>query len=98
LNGVIYANRKNRALLEDKGIDHAFKRIALPMNPNKTNRNIVANSNKKQGQRNHIATTFGHLKDRFNLDKVKWTIPGGESMQIQLGFIAFNLHTALANA
>ena len=44
----LYANRKNRALLEDKVIDHAFKRIALPMNPKKTNRNIVANSNKNK--------------------------------------------------
>ena len=45
-----------------------------------------------------IEATFGHLKDRFNLDKVKWTIPGGETMQIQLGLIAFNLHTALVKA
>ena len=44
----LYANRKNRALLGDKGIDHAFKRIALPMNPNRTNKNIVANSNKNK--------------------------------------------------
>ena len=49
-------------------------------------------------QRSYVEATFGHLKDRFNLNKVKWTIPGGETMQIQLGFIAFNLHTALAKA
>ena len=34
----------------------------------------------------------------FNLDKIKWTVPDGETMQIQLGLIAFNLHTALANS
>ena len=95
----LYANRKNRALLEDKGIDHSFKRIGRPPNESKQDKqNHRRQFKQKQGQRNHIEATFGHLKDRFNLDKVKWTIPGGETMQIQLGLIAFNLHTALVKA
>jgi IS5 family transposase len=95
----LYANRKNRALLEDKGIDHAFKRMGRPPNESKQdNQNHRRQFKQKQGQRNPVEACFGHLKDRFNLDKVKWTIPGGESMQIQLGFIAFNLYTALDKA
>lgn len=95
----LYANRKNRALLEDKGIDHSFKRMGRPPNESKQDKQKYRRQFKqKQGQRNHVEATFGHLKDRFNLDKVKWTIPGGETMQIQLGLIAFNLHTALAKA
>lgn len=95
----LYANRKNRALLEDKGIDHAFKRMGRPPNESQEDkRHHRRQFKQKQGQRNHVEATFGHLKGRFNLDKIKWTVPGGETMQIQLGLIAFNLHTAMAKA
>ena len=95
----LYANRKNRALLEDKGIDHAFKRMGRPPNESKQDKQKHRRQFKqKQGQRNHVEATFGHIKNRFNLNHIKWTIPGGETMQIQLGFIAFNLHTALGKA
>ena len=39
---------------------------------------------------------FGHLKDHFYLDKIRWTVPDGAYMQIQLGLIASNLHRAAA--
>ena len=95
----LYANRKNRALLEDKGIDHAFKRMGRPPNESKQDKQKHRRQFKqKQGQRNHDEATFGHLKDRFNLDMIKWAVLGGETMQIQLGLIAFNLHTALVKA
>ena len=95
----LYANRKNRALLEDNGIAHAFKPMGRPPNESKEDKQKHRRQFKqKQGQRNHVEATFGHLKDRFNLDKIKWTVPGGESMQIQLGLIAFNLNTAMAKA
>ena len=95
----LYANRNNRALLEDKGIDHAFKRMGRPPNESKEDKRQHRRQFKqRQGQRNHVEACFGHLKDRFNLDKIKWTVPGGESMQIQLGLIAFNLNSAMANS
>ena len=95
----LYATRKNRALLDEKGIAHAFKRIGRPPDQSKQDRQTQRRQFKqRQGQRNHVEAAFGHLKDRFNLSKIKWTVPGGESMQIQLGLIAFNLHTAIANA
>ena len=105
LSDQLYANRKNRALLDEKGIPHSFKRMGRPPNESKQDKQDKQDKQKhrrqfkqKQGQRNHIEATFGHLKDRFNLDKVKWTVPGGETMQIQHGLIAFNLNIAMANA
>jgi hypothetical protein len=93
----LYANRKNRALLDEKDIPHSFKRMGRPPNESKGDKQKYRRQFKqKQGQRNHIEAAFGHLKDRFNLDKVKWTVPGGETMQIQLSLIAFNLNTAMA--
>ncbi len=51
---------------------------------------------KRQGQRNHIEALFGHLKSHYYLDKIRWTVPGGESMQIRMGLIASNLNRALS--
>lgn len=95
----LYATRDNRTLLDEKDIPHSFKRMGRP--PNETSQEKQAHRRqfrKKQGQRNHIEATFGHLKSRFNLNKIKWSVPGGESMQVQLGLIAFNLNSALAKA
>jgi transposase, IS5 family len=95
----LYANRVNRRLLEEKHIPHSFKRIGRPPNDSPEDKQKQRRAfNKKQGQRNPVEATFGHLKQRFNLDKIKWRISGGETMQIQLGLIAFNLHSAISRA
>ena len=95
----LYATRANRALLDHHGISHSFRRVGRPPNESPSERQKTrAEFKKTQGKRNHIEASFGHLKERFNLDKIKWTVPGGETMQIQLGLIAFNLHTAFANS
>ena len=99
LGDGIYANRSNRTFLEEKEILHCFKQVGRPPNllpeeQQKQRRTF----RKRQGERNHVEATFGHLKSRFNLDRIKWWVPGGETIQIQLGLIAFNLHTAVANA
>ena len=95
----LYANRANRKLLDEKGIDHSFKSVGRPPDETadqkqKRNRQLK----KKQAERNHIEATFGHLKSRFNLDKITWRVPDGMAMQIQLGLIAYNLTRALAKA
>jgi hypothetical protein len=95
----LYANRVNRRLLEEKQIPHSFKRIGPPPNDSPEDKQKQRRAfNKKQGQRNHVEATFGHLKQRFNLDKIKWRGSGAETMQIQLGLIAFNLHSAISRA
>ena len=95
----LYATRKNRALLEEKDIDHSFRRLGRPPNDSKEERQKKQRDFKtKQGRRNHVEACFGHLKSRFNLDTISWRVPDGETMQIHLGLAAFNLHTALAKA
>ena len=44
----------------------------------------------------NIEGAFGQLKTHYNLNEVKWLVPGGETLQIGLGLIAFNLTVALA--
>ena len=95
----LYANRHNRDLLKEKGIPHSFKRIGRPPNESPTqSRFYRRNFKKKQGQRNHIEATFGHLKSRFNLNVIKWSVPDAHSIQIRLGLIAFNLNSAISKA
>jgi hypothetical protein len=99
LGDGIYANRSNRTFLEEKEISHGFKRVGRPPNllPEEQQKQRRTFRN-RQGERNHVEATFGHLKSRFNLERIKWQVPGGETMQIQLALIAFNLHTAAAKA
>ncbi|MEE3193102.1 MAG: IS5 family transposase [Candidatus Poribacteria bacterium] len=95
----LYANRDNRKLLEELSILHAFKRMGRPPAESPNEKQERRRSFKKnQGRRNHIEATFGHLKNHFNLAKIKWTIPDGALMQIQLGLIAFNLSSSLAKS
>ncbi|NBT42349.1 MAG: IS5 family transposase [Alphaproteobacteria bacterium] len=95
----LYATRKNRALLEEKDIDHSFRRLGRPPNDSKEERQKKQRDFKtKQGRRNHVEACFGHLKSRFNLDTITWRVPDGETMQIHLGLAAFNLQAALAKA
>ena len=92
----LYATRKNRAFLEEQEIEHAFKRVGRPpKEPTEEARKKRRRFKKKQGERNHIEGTFGHLKSRFNLGTIKWRVVDGERMQVGLGLVAFNLHTAL---
>ena len=95
----IYGTRSNRALLKEKEINHSFKQVGrLPQESPEEKSKRKRQFKKRQGQRNHIEAAFGHLKTSYNLDKIKWRVSGGESMQVQLGLIAFNLNTALAKA
>lgn len=93
----LYANRANRALLDEKGISHSFKPVGRPPDDSLENKRKRKQKLKiRQGERNHIEATFGHLKNRFNLDKITWRGPDGMAMQIQMGLMAYNLSSALA--
>ena len=95
----LYSNRDNRALLKEKEISHSFKHVGRPFNETRADqRKRKTQFKKRQGQRNHIEAIFGHLKKRFNLNRLTWTVPDGATMQIQLGLIANNLHRAAAAA
>ena len=93
----LYSTRENRRILNHAHIAHNFKSIGrpphLPKPEQSKNRRITK---QLHGQRNAIEGAFGHLKTRFNLDKITWSVPDAESMQIHMGLIAFNLNKALA--
>jgi IS5 family transposase len=96
----IYANRYNRDLLQASQIEHGFKRIGRP--PTLSPEAIAEQKKqsrlrrKRQGQRNAIEATFGHLKSRFDLDKIRFTVKDGAQFQIRLGLIGWNLYRAIA--
>lgn len=93
----LYANLKNRKLLKNCEIEHSFRHLGRPPNESKVVKMKKQNLfRKRQGQRNHIEATFGHLKNRFNLDKLTWSVPGGPKMQVHFGLISANLHRAVA--
>jgi len=93
----LYANRDNRDLLKSQGIEHSFRPVGRPPNiSDKEKKKQRATFKKHQGERNHIEGLFGTLKSHYHLDKIRWTVPDGESMQIRMGLIASNLNRALA--
>ncbi len=97
LGDQIYATRANRELLKEAGIEHGFKRIGRPPTlPSKSEKRDRAIRRKRHGQRNSIEAAFGHLKQRFNLGKIKLRVPHGAQIQIRLGLTAANLHRAIA--
>ena len=88
----IYATHANRTLLQEQGIEHAFKRMGRPPTLQKNGRNTEKITFKKnQGQRNAIEATFGHLKERFNLRHIVLKVKDGAHIQIRLGLISRNL-------
>lgn len=98
--GKTFANELQRLVIEQlksKGIDHAFPSIGRPPNiPPDQKTKQRQQFLHKQRQRNHIEAVFGHLKDRFNLGKIKWHTTDGHLLQVQFGLAAFNLHSALS--
>lgn len=95
----LYASRDNRSLLNKKGIEHSFRPVGRPPDISKQDRKKQRSTYKtRQGQRNRIEGLFGHLKSHFYLDKIRWTVPNGAYMQVQLGLIAHNLQLAATRA
>jgi len=91
----IYGNRENRKLLKENEIRDAFEplgRKARKQNPPDRWRK------QKQRERNRIEGSFGHAKNHFNLDKIKYYIEDGPEIWVRLGLIGMNLQTAVKKA
>jgi IS5 family transposase len=91
----IYGNRENRKLLKENEIRDAFEplgRKARKQNPPDRWRK------QKQRERNRIEGSFGHAKNHFDLDKIKYYIEGGPEIWVRLGLIGMNLQTAVKKA
>ncbi len=95
----IYATRHNRNLLDKAQIEHGFKPIGRPPTLSKEALLLRKIQQKqfrnRQGQRNAIEATFGHLKAHFGLDKLRFTGKDGAQFQIRLGLATLNLHRAI---
>ena len=91
----IYGNRENRELLKENEIRDAFEplgRKAQKQNPPDRWRK------QKQRERNRIEGSFGHAKNHFDLDKIKYYIEDGPEIWVRLGLIGMNLQTAVKKA
>ena len=88
----IYGNRENRELLKEHEIRDAFEplgRKARNQNPSNRWRK------QKQRERNRIEGSFGHAKNHFDLDAIKYYIEGGPEIWVRLGLLGMNLKTAM---
>jgi IS5 family transposase len=87
----IYGNRENRRLLKKHEIQDAFEPLGR-----KARQQSPADQWRKQKQRerNRIEGIFGHAKNHFGLDKIKYYLPAGPEIWVRLGLITMNLQTA----
>jgi len=88
----LYGNRDNRNLLKEYQIRDAFQPLGR--------KTCIQNSSdkwrkQKQRERNRIEGSFGHAKNHFSLDKIKYYLQDGPEIWIRLGLMAMNLKTAV---
>ncbi len=88
----IYGNRENRKLLKKNDIRDAFE----PLGRKARKKNPADRWRKqKQRERNLIEGSFGHGKNHFDLDKIKYYIEDGPEIWARLGLLSMNLQTAV---
>ena len=88
----LYGNRENRKLVKEHDIRDAFEPLG------RKNRNHDSSERwrkQKQRERNRIEGIFGHTKNHFSLDKIKYYIEDGPEIWISLGLLSMNLKTAV---
>jgi hypothetical protein len=88
----VYGNRGNRELLKKYDIRDAFEplgRKARKQNPSDRWRK------QKQRERNRIEGSFGHAKNHYDLDKIKYYIEDGREIWVRMGLLGMNLQTAM---
>ncbi|MCK4965523.1 IS5 family transposase [bacterium] len=88
----LYGNRENRKLVKEHDIRDAFEPLG------RRNRNQDSSKRwrkQKQRERNRIEGIFGHGKNHFSLDKIKYYIEDGTEIWVRLGLMAMNLKTAV---
>jgi len=87
----IYGNRENRQLLKDQKIRDAFEPLGRK---NRSGDTETRWRKQKQRERNRIEGVFGHAKNHFGLDKIKYYIEDGREIWVRLGLLSMNLQTA----
>jgi len=88
----IYGTKDNRKLLKDEEIRDAFEpRGRKPLDERPADRW----RKRKRKERNRIEGAFGHFKNHFGLDRIKYSIEDGDELWVRLGLMAANLKTAV---
>lgn len=90
----MYGTRANRDLLKAEGIRDAFEprgRKPKDQQPDRWRK-------RKRRERNRIEGAIGHGKNHYGLDRILYSIEGGEELWIRLGLMASNLKMAVKMA
>ena len=88
----IYGTNDNRNLLKDKEIRNGFEpRGRKPKHESSPDRW----RKRKRRERNRIEGAIGNGKNHYGLDRIKYSIEGGDELWVRLGLMASNLKTAV---
>lgn len=91
----IYGTKANRELTKSIHVRDAFvPRGCKPLQsgpPDRWRR-------EKHRERNRIEGAIGLGKSRYGLDRIRYSIPGGDDLWIRLGLMSANLKTAMGRA
>lgn len=89
-----YGSRDNRKLLDKEEIRVSLKPLGRKPKENRADRWIKA----KQKEQNRIEGSFGHGKQHFGMDRVKYQGKDGSEMWTRCCLLAMNLQTAAKKA
>jgi len=88
----IYGTQENRNLTQEAEIRDAFIPLGRKSKavgpPDRWRR-------QKHRERNRIEGAIGNGKNHYGLDRIRYSIPGGDELWIRLGLMAVNLKTAM---
>jgi len=90
-----YGTQENRDLAEETKVRASFRPRGRP--PKNSNVQECWYK-KKQKERNWIEGSFGHGKQHYRLDRVRYSIKDGSEMWVRGGILAMNLKTAVNRA
>jgi len=90
-----YGTRANRRKLSKAKVRAAFRPLGRRAKKSQENERWFR---KKQKERNRIEGSFGHGKEHFGLDRVKYAGKDGSEIWVRCGLLAMNLMTAMKRA
>lgn len=90
-----YGTQENRDLVEERKVRASFKPRGRPPQKSKAQECWYK---RKQRERNWIEGSFGHGKQHYRLDRVRYSIKDGSEMWVRAGILAMNLKTAMNRA
>jgi len=90
-----YGTQENRDLAEETKVRASFRPRGRPPKKSKAQECWYK---RKQRERNWIEGSFGHGKQHYRLDRVRYSIKDGSEMWVRAGILAMNLKTAMNRA